>query len=337
LRERDVSPSRLLRKAGLSAAQVDTSQARIGAASQVAFLELAASALGEPLLGFTLGRDFDLRQIGLLYYAAASSATLGDALDRAERYSSIVNEGIGIQCTRSADLRISVRYAGVSRVVGRQQAEFLITAVLRVCRTLTNSRLTPKAIRLVHPRLGDPSEFESFVGRRIAFGSDSDELVFDAGARQIALAGADPYLSQMLLRYCEEALSARRPNANPLRIAVENAIPPLLPHGRARIGVVARQLGLSSRTLRRRLADEGLNFSELLDQLRADLATSYLRQSSLGVSQIAWLVGYRGVSAFTHACVRWTGMTPGQFGRRPTDPVRPAPLGKKAERMRWRR
>jgi AraC-like DNA-binding protein len=117
----------------------------------------------------------------------------------------------------------------------------------------------------------------------------------------------------MLLRYCEEALSARRPNANPLRIAVENAIPPLLPHGRARIGVVARQLGLSSRTLRRRLADEGLNFSELLDQLRADLATSYLRESSLGVSQIAWLVGYRGVSAFTHACSRWTGMTPGQF------------------------
>jgi hypothetical protein len=82
--------------------------ARVGAASQVDFLELAAAALGDPHLGFTLGRDFDLRRIGLLYYAAASSTTLGAALDRAQCYSAIVNEGIGLRCTTHGDVGIAV-------------------------------------------------------------------------------------------------------------------------------------------------------------------------------------------------------------------------------------
>jgi len=67
---------------------------RIGVASQIMFLELAAQALNDPWLGFRLARDGDLRQMGLLYYAAASSETLGEALGRAQRYSSIANAGV---------------------------------------------------------------------------------------------------------------------------------------------------------------------------------------------------------------------------------------------------
>ena len=67
---------------------------RIGVASQIRFLELAAKALNDPVLGFRLMHDADLRRVGLLYYVAASSETLGDALERAQRYGSIVNAGV---------------------------------------------------------------------------------------------------------------------------------------------------------------------------------------------------------------------------------------------------
>jgi AraC-like DNA-binding protein len=70
---------------------------------------------------------------------------------------------------------------------------------------------------------------------------------------------------------------------------------------------------MSSRTLARKLAAEDLTFEATLDQLRADLATRHLQEGRLCISQVAWLVGYQGVSAFTHACRRWTGMAPGQF------------------------
>jgi AraC-like DNA-binding protein len=91
---------------------------------------------------------------------------------------------------------------------------------------------------------------------------------------------------------------------------LENAIVPLLPHGKARADEVAGRLGLSPRTLARRLASEGLTFEGILSELRADLAKRYLRDEALAISQIAWLLGYKEVSAFTHAFKRWTGKTP---------------------------
>ena len=70
---------------------------------------------------------------------------------------------------------------------------------------------------------------------------------------------------------------------------------------------------MSERTLGRKLADEGLNFSDILLQLRRDLAVRYLDDRKLRVSKIAWLLGFKEVSAFTHACKRWTGKTPRQM------------------------
>jgi AraC-like DNA-binding protein len=69
-------------------------------------------------------------------------------------------------------------------------------------------------------------------------------------------------------------------------------------------------LGTSQRTFARRLAAEGLTFSSVLEDLRSDLAERYLADKHLSISEIAWLLGYREVSAFTHAFKRWTGATP---------------------------
>jgi AraC-like DNA-binding protein len=70
---------------------------------------------------------------------------------------------------------------------------------------------------------------------------------------------------------------------------------------------------MSERTLARKLSDEGLNFTEILQQLRRDLAVRYLDDRKLHVSKIAWLLGFHEVSAFTHAFRRWTGKTPSQM------------------------
>ena len=75
----------------------------------------------------------------------------------------------------------------------------------------------------------------------------------------------------------------------------------------------ARELGMSGRTLVRKLAADGLTFDEIVDQLRSDLAARYLEERNLAIAQIAWLVGYQGVSSFAHAFKRWTGKTPGQI------------------------
>jgi AraC-like DNA-binding protein len=91
---------------------------------------------------------------------------------------------------------------------------------------------------------------------------------------------------------------------------VENASAPLLPHGRAPADEIARQLGMSLRTLERRLGSEGLTFSSILSELRFDLARRYLQEGYLSISKIAWLLGYQNVGGFTHAFKRWSGKAP---------------------------
>jgi len=115
---------------------------------------------------------------------------------------------------------------------------------------------------------------------------------------------ADRGLRQLRRRPADAAVDVR---------SIENAISSFLPHGKACVEDVARALGMSQRTLARRLSAEGLTFSRVLDAMRTDLADHYLRDATLSVSQVAWLLGFQEVSAFTFAFKRWTGQTPSQF------------------------
>jgi AraC-like DNA-binding protein len=96
-------------------------------------------------------------------------------------------------------------------------------------------------------------------------------------------------------------------------------LPQLLPHAKASASNVAQKLALSTRTLSRKLRDEGVTFAEVLDETRIALAKRYLAERDLPVSEIAWLLGYAEVSSFTHAFKRWTGETPRQFRSTPTE------------------
>ena len=180
-------------------------------------------------------------------------------------------------------------------------------AVLRICRVLTGQNLVPQYFWISHLRPGANSEMARFVGTKVEFGADKDEFALNLDARELPLIHADTHLNDLLLKYCEAALSDRRDDTSQLRTRVENAISSLLPHGRVLVDDVARGLGTSKRTLARRLSDEGLNFTGILQQLRRDLAVRYLDDRKLHVSKIAWLLGFHEVSAFTHACCirRW--------------------------------
>jgi AraC-like DNA-binding protein len=300
----------ILTKAGLTVREVQDRDTRLRVSRQIAFLMLTADALGDRFLGFHLAQSPDLRGLGLLFYIAASSDTLGEALERAARYSSIVNEGVLLHCRKGRDIRIVVEYVGVARHLDRHQIEFLLTALIRLCRQLTGLRLMPSRVRIAHRRLGEEnSELASYFGSNIVFGAKVDELTF-ARAENLPVTSADPYLNALLVANCEQALSHRRLHPRSYRLAVANAIAPLLPHGEVRASHIAARLGLSQRTLARRLAMENATFSRVLENLRSDLARQYLSDSRLSVSRVAWLLGYKEVSAFTHAFRRWSGKAP---------------------------
>jgi hypothetical protein len=109
----DVGP--LLKKAGLTFQQIDNSALRLSVKSQIRLLNLVAAGLGDMLFGFHLAQKFDLREIGTLYYIMASSETLGEALQRAARYSRITNEALHLRYQENRDIVFSVGYLFVGR------------------------------------------------------------------------------------------------------------------------------------------------------------------------------------------------------------------------------
>jgi AraC-like DNA-binding protein len=151
----------------------------------------------------------------------------------------------------------------------------------------------------------------------VSFGTDADEITFASSIKSMPIISADPYLDELLITYCEEVLERRAKRPGAFRSNVENAIAVLLPHGKARAPEVARKLGVSPRTLARRLSAEGLTFIGVLNDLRYDLAKGYLSEQGLSISRVAWLLGYQEVSAFAHAFKRKSGQTPNQVRRNP--------------------
>src|SRR5215475_16218658 len=206
----------LLKRVGVTPEVIADPEARLSVRSQVALLDEAAIALKDDRLGFTLARDFEPRELGLLYYVMASSQTLGHALKRVARYSQITNEALVVRYREGNRLIISLSYSGVPRHLDRHQIEFCMFAILRLCRVLTGQNLVPQHFWISHHRSGATSDMSRFVGTTVEFGAERDEFALSANARELPLIHADAYLNNLLLKYCEAALAVRRDNMSRL-------------------------------------------------------------------------------------------------------------------------
>ncbi|MEK1887889.1 MAG: AraC family transcriptional regulator [Phyllobacterium sp.] len=312
LQRRGVDPAPFLVRAGLSEAAL-ASNKRVKVRAAIEFLERVARALEDDWLGLTLAADFDLRELGMLYYVAASSARFGDALKRLDRYERIANEALDLRIVKGSGGRVGLFYNGVPRHIDRHLMEAFAVALVRLCRQLVGKRVVPLSARFMHHR-ADGRKIQQFLGCEVSFDAHVDEISFDARVMDLPLVGYDPYLNDLMVKSCDDALAARTPGTSPFQTEVENTITPLLPHGEAQAKTVAEKLNLSERTFARRLAAEGLSFGEILDRMRRDLAIRYLEQN-LRASDITWRLGFQQPSAFSHACRRWTGKSPSEFRR----------------------
>jgi len=195
----------LLKRVGLTPELIAQPQERLSVRSQIALLNEAAIALKDDCLGFTLARDHDPREIGLLYYVMASLRTLGEALKRLARYSRVTNEALVFGYREGNRLILNLGYAGVPRHSDQHQIEFCMFGLLRICRMLTGQNLIPQYFCISHHRSSVTSEMARFVGTKVEFGADSDEFAFNVDARELPLIHSDPYLNDLLVKYCEAA------------------------------------------------------------------------------------------------------------------------------------
>ena len=163
LRELGKDVAAVLAKVGARPEQVNDDAIRLEVPKQISILELASEELQDGLLGFHLARNFDLREIGLVYYVIASSERLAEALLNGKRYCTIMNEGVRLNVKLDDQAAaIALDYVDVDRQSDRHQIEFWLVTLVRICRQVTGTRLAPRYLRIRHRRDETSPEIGTF-------------------------------------------------------------------------------------------------------------------------------------------------------------------------------
>jgi AraC-like DNA-binding protein len=302
----------LLADAELSRSQVTQELDGISFVSQQRFLELAAVKTNDSLIGLHTAAEMDLRDAGILFYLAASSPTVAEALDHLVRYSGAESEAVRLEISRQQhETVLTARPVFAFEEFGRQFSEFTALALVRILRSLTNRDFAPRRITFAHTRNCRLRELHGILRCPAEFAQTTDSWVLPESVTALPIISSDNRLLHILEAHAEDLLSERRSAAG-LPGLVENQLLGTLATGKVQIAAVARQLGMSTRSFTRRLAQEGASFGEILDGLRHRLALRYLEDRRISLQQIAWLLGYSEVGAFNHAFKRWTGTSPGR-------------------------
>ena len=307
----------LLLKAELSRGQLSPDSGGISVASQHRFLEFAAIETNDSLLGLHVAAEMDLRDAGILFYLAAASATVLEALEHLARYAGAANEAVNLEISEhKGETVLDVRPIGWYGEPWRQFSEFIALAVIRALHRATNRDFAPSRMTFAHPRNSGLREIHRILRCPVEFAQATDSWVFPQRVMELPITSGDSHLLHILEAHADDLLSERR-IATGLQGLVENQLLSMLPSGRVQMAAVAQQLAMSERSFKRHLAQEGTTFGEILDRLRNRIALRYLEDRRISLQQIAWLLGYSEIGAFNHAFKRWTGTSPGRSRNRP--------------------
>lgn len=272
--------------------------------------EEAAKQTGRGNFGLWFGQQFSPRDLGMWGYASLSSPTLGSALQNLVGLFRYQQSSSSMCLARDANGRMRLEYQILSPAIiaRRQDAELSLGQFTNIIREACGRHWSPLEIQFEHPRPAEWRQHEMAFGAPVFFGCATNAIIFDAGLLERPMPGRDLKLLTMM-QTCLESLGSRD-QAESLIDRVRHAVRLRLTEGAPTLEQIAHSLRLSPTAIQRALADAGLGFREAVDTTRYDLARHYLQQSQLPLSEIALLLGYSELSAFTRAFTRWAGSSP---------------------------
>ncbi|MDO9235423.1 MAG: AraC family transcriptional regulator [Aquabacterium sp.] len=283
---------------------------RYSSARWQGFLEKAAKALDDPLLGLHLGRTIKPEHLGVLGYVIQACRDAGSALLRWQQFEKLV--------TNMANLHLHMEGASVvlewvtsHQSDGWLSDETVMVASVELCRKVVAESFALEEVCFLCPPPQDVSPYLDYFGCPVRFAQPEMSIRLAATHLALPMRQADEAL-QSFMEQQAKAMLAELPPMDDLEETVRRAIARLAREGEISIERVAGDLNLTSRSLHRKLAKLGCNFRGLREDTRRLLAQDYLKDPRLALGEVAWLLGYSELSAFSRAFKRWTGHSPSE-------------------------
>ena len=307
-----IEPQQFLQELGVCPETLRDVQARIPSRlADLAFAK-AAAHINDPAFALRAAECWHPSNLGTMGYAWLSSRTLHTGLKRLERFSRILGDRFSYHVTESPDgVRLTYDHGRGETAIGYSMSDFTLSILLDMCRTNFGSKPKISELRLRRPKPADPRPWQDFFDCEIQFGATEDSFLIDREIADKPLPSANVPLANTFDAILTEQLSTlfrddilSRSKAYLLRELTSGAPP---------ANQVAMALGMSHRTLQRRLGDLGLTYQHVLNETRHELSRRYLDDPAKSVTEIAFLLGFSEQSAFTRAFGRWSGMSPSSY------------------------
>lgn len=269
----------------------------------------------DPGFPIDVAREVWFDAYDVMGFAIRSAPTLLAAIEVSRRFQGLYSSG-GLYDLEVDDASVVLRYrpSGALPLAARCATESAIAQAVHLGRSIAGGELTVREVRFRHPRPRETKRHDDFFGVPPIWDAAFTELRFARRDLDRPVITADPGLHAFLARTAEDALAALPAPAS-IADEVRRAVLDGLPSGRGDLPQVARALGVSPRTLRRRLDEQGATFTVVRDGVRRDLAERYLAERDLPIPEIAFLLDFADERAFRRSFRRWTGGSPAAFRR----------------------
>ena len=271
----------------------------------------ASEVIDDPCFGLKAAEVWHPSNLGALGYGMLASNTLRTALERMDRYHSVISDDKIMKLDETeAGLTVTLVFSQAKRDIPERNDAALAT-IVSMCRLNYIKDLAPVSVTLRHPKPACSAKFFAYFRCPVLFEAPTYSLTLPIEAVDKILPSSNPQLAelndQVMIDYLAEL------DHDNITHKVKAVIIDQLPSGKVTDEIVARALYMSSRKLQRQLQSAGTTFTTLLNEIRQDLAEKYLREQHNNITEIAFLLGFSESSAFSRAFKRWLGVTPREY------------------------
>ncbi|MGH1370799.1 MAG: AraC family transcriptional regulator [Cellvibrionaceae bacterium] len=313
LRERNLDSDKLIEGSGISMAQLDREDTLLSFDQSLTIVNNALKLTQDDSLGLEIGRRESLSDWGMMGYAIASCRSGRDMLRIAQNFyqttTNLTHSQIQLE---SAQLIARCEpYHQVKPELYRFLVEEHLACNHKMISDFHGNKHQPVEIHLRYPAPAYANRYESVFACPIIFNARSNQAIYPESVLDIVNPSANPVTQQLAVKLCEQLQQQQEQHrgiVNKVRLRIMSQ-----PHCHPSPGEIAQQLGMSERSLRRQLKEQGNSYQQILDDVRAEIAIRYLRDSQLQLEDIAHLLGFSESSSFYRAFKKWTGKAPSSF------------------------
>ncbi len=274
--------------------------------------EILDEKLG-PGFGVRVGQQMKIEDYGVLGLSWRTCSYAGEIFERSERYFKLLSNTFMWQIKEEGDLS----HVHLNREAHRRglelSTEASLSATVVVLQAMTDKRIFPTQVAFKHDPPADFSSYTDAFQCPILFNQPHYVITYKTSDLRIRTAKADSSIHQFLVERVEEETNGLEVSGSKLAFDVEKLIADALPSGIPSIHHIAEHVGMSNRTLTRRLSEAGASYRDLIKKTQEGLSKNLLKKSSRSIAEIAFETGFSEQSAFNRAFKRWTGLSPVEY------------------------